>query len=74
MRAVYSTLKDEKETVQDLRTWPWKPAHLRGWFLPSSCRLFLCWCGRSFRGFWVLSLPEDRLWHGPWTASEGTTF
>jgi len=30
MRAVYSTLKDEKETVQDLRTWPWKPGTLAG--------------------------------------------
>jgi hypothetical protein len=30
MRAVYSTLKEEKETVQDLRTWPWRPGTLTG--------------------------------------------
>lgn len=30
MRAVYSTLKEEKETVQGLRTWPWRPGTLTG--------------------------------------------
>ena len=30
MRAVYSTLKEEKETIQGLRTWPWRPGTLTG--------------------------------------------
>src|SRR3989337_944196 len=30
MRAVYSTLKEAKETVQGLRTWPWRPGTLTG--------------------------------------------
>jgi len=38
MRAVFSTLNEERETIQDLRTWPWRPGTLTGFlsalFLP----------------------------------------
>ena len=30
MRTVFSTLREEKETVQGLRTWPWRPGTLTG--------------------------------------------
>ena len=30
MRAVYSILKEEEETVQGVRTWPWRPGTLTG--------------------------------------------
>jgi hypothetical protein len=30
MRTVFSTLREEKETLQGLRTWPWRPGTLTG--------------------------------------------